>query len=74
MYDILKQKEKNCHFFVDGDLPAFMLKRKTLRTANNADLDNVYIELIHQKQTEHMPLSDPLFTENNPKHFIKRWG
>ena len=39
VYDILKPKE-NLIFFADSDSPASMKKRKTLQTANNADLDS----------------------------------
>lgn len=51
MYDILKQKDKIHQFVVDSDSSSDMKKRKTLHIANNANLDKILIEWIHQQQS-----------------------
>ena len=71
VYDILLQKEKLLNS--DSDLPASMKKRKTLRTAYNADLDTVLIEWIREKRSESVPLTGPLIVEQ-AKIFHEKMG
>lgn len=64
IYDNIKQKEKILNFFTESTITkSEMIKRKTLRTANNVDLDTVLIEWINEKRSQYVPLTGPMIRE-----------
>lgn len=63
VYDIKKQKDELCKFYVDSESKAGMEIRKTLRPSKSCELDEALMKWFRQRRSEGLSISGPMLTE-----------
>lgn len=71
VYDIIKQKKEILSFFENSDSPMEMLKRKSMKSVKNADLDKVMIDWFKQRRAENVPLTGPMIITQAKKYHVE---